>query len=243
MAALNLLVFVFCSTIFFHSSDQVAHASDGNGYKAAYVVDFDGIQLGVSERTVVVDEELVATSTHVLSPQGLATLLGEAEYTDVTQMDLSDSKVQTMSSRRRSGKSSDSYSAEFEWDNRTIKFSSGNVIAMPDYGVYDFESWIMLLMLYPGEQQVGSVLSILERENRLRSYSVVQNESDTTDVKGEKIDTRRISLRDVQDKSRGFTAWIVPEFHNLVVKLVKHKESSNLSFTIEEFRQIVASVN
>ena len=240
LTAAIISAFVLFSAILAQSFDSVAHASEGNGYKATYIVEFKGIELGVSERTVVAGDDLMATSTHVLEPQGLAAMLGESRYVDITKMDLSDSRIRTISSQRQGEKSSDSYTAEFEWNDRTIRFSSGNSIAMPNQDVYDFESWIMLLTLYPDQHQVGSALSILERENRLRSYRVVQNDNDVIDVKGEMIDTRRIRLQDTQDDSRGFTVWIVPEFHNLVLKLIKHKESTELKFTIEEFRQIIA---
>ena len=240
LTAAVISAFVLFSAILTQSVDSVAQASEGNGYIATYTVDYNGIELGVSERTVVATDDLMATSTHVLEPQGLAALLGESRYVDISQMDLSDSKITTISSQRQGEKSSDSYTAEFEWNDRTIRFSSGNSIAMPNQDVYDFESWIMLLMLYPEQHQVGSALSILERENRIRSYSVVQNDNDAIDVKGEMINTRRIRLQDTQDDSRSFTVWIVPEFHNLVLKLIKHKESTELRFTIEEFRQIIA---
>ena len=243
LTAAIISALVLFSAILAQSFNSVANASEGNGYIATYTVDYNGIELGVSERTVVASDDLMATSTHVLEPQGLAALLGGSRYVDISQMDLSDSKIQTISSQRQSEESSDSYTAKFEWNDRTIEFSSGNVMAMPNQDVYDFESWIMLLMLYPEQHQVGSALSILERKNRIRSYSVVQNDSDAIDVKGEMIDTRRIKLRDTQDESRGFTVWIVPQFHNLVLKLIKHKKSNETRFTIDEFTQTFAQEN
>lgn len=243
-ASVGILAFAaLCSLALAQGIQSAAHASETNGYKATYIVDLDGFMLGVSERTVEAGDNFIVTSTHVLEPQGLAELLGETRYTDVSRMDLSDNRIRTMSSRRDAKSSSDSYSAQFDWDGRIIRFSSGNEISMPQQNVYDFESWFMLLMLYPDELQVGNVLSILERENRLRSYEVVKNDTDSIDFKGQMIDTLRIRLRDIQDSDRGFTAWIVPQYYNLVLELVKQKGSTELRFTMESFGQIAAGAN
>ena len=239
----KLSALAICAAIFMQNGIPVVLASQSNGYEVTYKVELNGIEIGVSKRTVTINNDSIATSTHVLTPKGLATLFGKTGYTDISQMDLSGSSIRTSLSQRRSDDSSDSFSAQYEWNDRTIEFSSGNMLPMPDHDVYDFESWIMLLMLYPVERQVGSVISILERENRLRTYRVYQDQNDVIEVKREKIETRKISFTDIQDESRGFTVWIAPQFHNLVLQLVKHKKSSNLSFFVDQFRQITASGN
>ena len=92
ITAAKILAFALFSVILAQSLNSVAHASEGNGYIATYTVDYNGIELGVSERTVVASDNLMATSTHVLEPKGLAAMLGESRYVDISKMDLSDSR-------------------------------------------------------------------------------------------------------------------------------------------------------
>ncbi len=238
-----LIAFSLFTVVVLQSITFDVHAADQQVYEASYKVSYDGIDLGSSRRTVALTESQVAVSKHELAPEGLAVLLGVVEYTDTTKIAISSDRIQPITTKRSSGKASDSYAADFNWNDRVIKFSTGSELEMPDHSVHDLESWLMLLMVAPAKLQVGSKLSILERADRLRTYEINRIDNDAIDFQGQSIDTVRFRLRDMNNQSRSYTVWMAPGLHNLVVQLTKHKKSSELTFSIANFRDLTSAAN
>ncbi len=222
------------------SLQQVALAADQHIYQATYSVDYDGLRLGSSQRDVFVTENRVVVSQHTLRPEGLAVLFGEVEYTDTAQIHIGSEQVSLLSVQRNSDKSSDSYTASFDWKNRSIKIANGNVLEMPDHDVHDFESWLMLLMVTPAQHRDGSLITILERKDRLRTYLIQRLDNAVIDIQGHSYETLRFQLENVDDASRSYTVWVAPELHNAVVQIVKRKKSNELKFTITAFRDLTS---
>ncbi len=208
-------------------------------YEATYAIDLNGIDIGTGKRLVSTAENRIAISKHVLSPQGLAVLLGESGYSDTTRINLADPQFQPVKATRDGGR--DSYSAEFRLSERTVVFSDGNVFRYPDYAVYDIESLTMLLMLAPGSLKVGDRIALLERLNRVRNYEIADVGRDNLTLNGSQISTLRYSLRGVEDVSRGYSLWISPDSHNLLVQMIRHKKSDDLRATLINFRNLASS--
>ncbi len=231
------------SGVLLQSSLNVAQGSDYSGFEVVYSVDYNGMAVGSSIRTVLVIDSSTVMSTHELRPEGLALLFGQASAADITIIDLSNNQIRPVSSERTSSKASDSYAAEFIWTEGVVEFSGGNVVNIPANDVHDFESWIMDLMFNPDGQREGELVSIVERENRLRTYQILQVSLDILQVDGQAVNTRRIILQDIDNSSRGYSVWLAPGFHNLVVQTIKHRKSNDLKFLIKRFGQIAAGKN
>lgn len=243
IAAILLAFGLVFSVTILPISHTNANAADQQIYQAVYSVDYDGLRLGTSQRNVFITDDGSVVSRHSLRPEGLALLLGEVEYTDTAQVHIGTEHVSLLAVQRASDKSSDSYTATFHWDKRSIEFSDGSVLAMPDHAVHDFESWLMLLMVAPAQHRDGSIISILERKDRLRTYQIQQLDNDFVTIEGQSYETVRFRLQSVDNPSRAYVVWVAPEIHNIVVQIVKLKKSNELKFTITEFRDQTSSGN
>ncbi len=220
-----------------------AASSERPVYEATYVVEFNGIEVGTSKRTVSITEEGLAVSRHVFTPQGLAALLGEKAYVDTTQIDLSMIPFRPIETQREGKGAENSYVIDFKWKDRVIKQSNGSTLPMPKREVHDLESLIMSLMVLPQRQKVGDVIALLERANRLRIYVIDEIQEDVLTLTMNEVSTMRYKLQAVNDHLRGYTVWILSERHNLLARLDRYKGSDNLSLTIRDFREFVSAGN
>ena len=217
------------------------YAAEKAVYEATYVVDLNGIELGMSKRTVnIVDGETIV-SRHLVSPKGLAALLGEVETLDTTHIRISNNTgIQPITLTRDSARSSDSFVAEFKWRDRHIEFSNGQISQMPDYPVYDLEALILLLMVAPEKLAKNQRLELLEKVGVLRTYVVESIHETEFNFDGQRFNALQFTLRSVSAVSRSYTISILPEFHNLPIQIVKHKDSDSLNISIVDFRDFVS---
>lgn len=217
------------------------YAAEKTVYEATYVVELNGIELGTSKRTVHVVDGQTIVSRHLLSPKGLAALLGEVETLDTTHIRISNNtRILPITLTRDSDRSSDSFVAEFKWRDRKIKFSNGEISQMTDYPVYDLEALILLLMVAPEKLAKNQRVDLLEKVGVLRTYVVESIQETEFNFDNQRFDALQFNLRSVSEVSRGYTISILPEFHNLPIQIVKHKKSDNLSLSIVDFRDFVS---
>lgn len=223
------------------TATKSVHAAEKAVYEATYVVSLNGIELGTSKRTVYIVDGQTIVSRHLLSPKGLAALLGEVETLDSTHIRISNNtRIQPITLTRDSGRSSDSFVAEFKWRDRTIEFSNGEVSRMPDYPVYDLEALILLLMVAPEKLAKNQRVDLLEKVGVLRTYVVESILGTELNFDNRRFDALQFNLRSVSEASRGYTISIIPEFHNLPIEIVKHKKSDNLNLSIVDFQDFVS---
>ncbi len=217
------------------------YATEKAVYEATYVVNLNGIELGTSKRTVYVVDRQTIVSRHLVSPTGLAALLGEVETLDTTHIRISNNtRIQPITLARDSNRSSDSFVAEFKWRDRNIEFSNGEISQMPDYPVYDLEALILLLMVAPDNLAKNQRLELLEKVGVLRTYVVESIRETEFNFDDQRFNALQFTLRSVSQASRGYTITILPEFHNLPTRIVKHKNSDSLSISIVDFRDFVS---
>ncbi len=236
-----LLVVSLSIGIFLQTATNSAYAIEKTVYEATYVVELNGMELGTSKRTVHIVDGQTIVSRHLLSPKGLAALLGEVETLDTTHIRISNStRILPISLTRDSDRSSDSFVAEFKWRDRKIKFSNGEISQMPDYPVYDLEALILLLMVAPEKLAKNQRVDLLEKVGVLRTYVVESIQETEFNFDNQRFDALQFNLRSVSEVSRGYTISILPEFHNLPIQIVKHKESDSLSISIVDFQDFVS---
>ena len=236
-----LLVISLSIGFILQTATNSVYAAEKAVYEATYVVNLNGIKLGTSKRTVSIIDGQTIVSRHLLSPKGLAALLGEVETLDTTHIRISNNtRIQPITLTRDSARSSDSFVAEFEWHDRKIEFSSGEISQMPDYPVYDLEALILLLMVAPEKLAKNQRVDLLERAGVLRTYVVESIHGTEFNFDNRQFDALQFNLRSVSEVSRGYTISIIPEFHNLLIQIVKHKKSDSLSISIVDFRDFVS---
>lgn len=210
------------------------------GFEFVYVVDYNGMQVGSSARTVVFPDRYSAKSTHRLKPGGMALLLGEKHYTQESSIEIDGQMLRSRQTRLESDDASKSFTGRFNWRQRVVEFDSGSSFAMPDNPIYDFESWLLSLMLKPSEHMEGRYITIVERPDRIASYQYREVATDLIDIKGQSVEARKFTLQDIRhNKRRGYSVWIIPEYYNLIAVLVSHRGSNNLRFEINHFDLIV----
>ena len=234
----TLLAVYSLIAITFYSVSMPVYSAEQQIYAASYTVDYDGIQLGVSQRSVSVSAEGIITSKHLLRPQGLAALFGEVEYTDTSQIYVKAEQAWPLTVQRDSGRSSESYAAKFLWQDGVIELSTGNLLEMSNHEVHDIESWLIDLMVAPTKFQEGHTISLLERADRFRTYRVAKVDMDRINVLGNSMEVLRVRLEELNNSSRAYTAWLAPDFHNMVVQLARHKKSNNLTFLLSGFEDL-----
>ena len=239
---LSLLLAVSLSMgLFLQTATNSVYAAEKAVYEATYVVDLNGIELGTSKRTVEIVDGQTIVSRHLLSPKGLAALVGEVETLDTTHIRISNNtRIQPITLTRNSARSSDSFIAEFKWRDRQIEFSNGVISQMPDYPVYDMEALILLLMVAPEKLAKNQRVDLLEKVGVVRTYVVESIDEAEFNFDNRRFDALQFNLRSVSEVSRGYTISILPEFHNLLIQVVKHKESDSLSISIVDFRDFVS---
>ena len=237
----RLLVVSLSMGIILQTATNSVHAAEKTVYEANYVVKLKGIEIGTSKRTVHIVDGQTIVSRHLLSPKGLAVLLGEVETLDTTHIRISDNRrVLPITLTRDSDRSSDSFIAEFKWRDRKIEFSNGETSQIPDYPVYDLEALILSLMVAPEKLAKNQRVDLLEKVGVVRTYVVESIQETEFNFDNRRFDALQFYLRSVSEVSRGYTISILPEFHNLLVQFVKHKESDSLSISIVDFQDFVS---
>ncbi len=227
--------------IILQTATNSVYAAEEVVYEATYVVDLNGIELGTSKRTVYIVDGQTIVSRHLLSPKGLAALLGEVETLDTTHIRISNNtRIQPITLTRDSARSSDSFVAEFKWRDRQIEFSNGEMSQMPDYPVYDLEALILLLMVAPEKLAKTQRVDLLEKVGVIRTYVVESIHETEFEFDNQRFNALQFNLRSVNEASRGYTISILPEFHNLLIQIVKHKKSDSLSLSILDFQDFVS---
>ncbi len=221
--------------------NSAAIASERTIYEASYQVEYNGIDIGTSRRTVSIIDGGFAVSQHTLTPHGLARLLGEVGYVDTTKIDLNTIPFRPIAFQRKDNGSEMSYDVTFQWADRVIEVSDGRVLTMPTSNVYDLESLIMLLMVFPERQTVGDTLAILESAERLRSYAIKDVTSSFLPFEDRQVSAIRYELQSVDDMTRGYSIWILSGHHNLLGKLIRRKQLDELALSMIEYQNFTST--
>lgn len=206
------------------------------GFQVKYSIYFGDLKIGNSIRTVVNGNDGNIYAEHDVRAGGLLRLLGEDSYIQRSTLQYSGDEVIPIAFKITNESNNEVASAEFDWTNRKVLFGSGKVFDMPDHQTVDWESWYVQLILRRTESLENQYMTVVE-QSRLRSYVFQDAVPEQINFRGNTVDAVKITMQDVDSKTRKYVVWVYPEMHNVPIRIDKIRKGQGVSFiaTLFEF--------
>ena len=209
---------VFCGIVISMSgvfaAAQTAQTPNIVEFDAVYTLNFSGITLGESRRSVRHLSETAFKIDHEFEVNKLLRLTGTDAFTRSSRSIIDTNGNIRPVEYAYSGR--EFVNVNLDWETGVIRADNGHTWSMPGGKIYDWESWYASFMYTPLDELANRRIYISERDD-LDAYRYGEVQESTLDVGNNKIRIRGIEMVKVENSSRGFEVWVAPDYHNLPV--------------------------
>ncbi len=157
--------------------------------------------------------------------EGLASILLGEPIRETCRFTVTSNELRPQSYEMSHGSDAeDRQSAQFDWQQRLISFSSGKQVSIPEGYMIDNCSIPFAFMLGGSSAFGDRVLHVLGGD-RIRHFQNVRISEENLDTPLGALNTVRIEQQRVGRPDRSLIVWLAPDKGNLPVKIVERRKS------------------